>query len=80
MAETSIASPNYDIDICNTNGTCTSLGLIMDLVRKHKCLDFLVYINSMDNIDETTSSSDISLMKPEIIRENWLRFIDDNVE
>ena len=80
MAETSIASPTDDIDICNTNGTCTSLGLIMDLVRKHKCLDFLVYINSMDNIDETTSSSDISLMKPDEIRENWLRFIDDNVE
>ena len=53
---------------------CTTLEDLMDSVRIYNCVDYLVYINSTENIAETSYSSAIQKMN-EQIQKNWNDFI-----
>ena len=57
---------------------CTTLKDIMDAVREHDCVDYLVYINTEKNIAETDNTSAIQEMSLEIQNE-WKSFIQNNV-
>lgn len=57
---------------------CTTLNDIMDAVRKHDCVDYLVYINTEKIIAETTNTSAIQKMSPKI-QKAWKDFIKDHV-